>query len=152
MKIKKLLINFAIAVIAIVTIAAAAGCADGKTEVKATLLASEEKLIVIRADENGGSFEDALNSFKDDGKLTYLSTESEYGSFISAINGYTPDGSKNEFCAVYTSLTTYNGVTYSSTEYGSYEYNGKTLGSASYGVSGLPLVAGELYVITISTY
>ena len=152
MKIKKLLINFTIALIAVISIAAAAGCANGKTTVKATLIASEEKLIVIRADQNGGSFEDALNLFKDDGKLTYVSSEGQYGSFISAINGYTPDGSKNEFCAVYTSLATYNGVSYSSTEYGSYEYDGKTLGSASYGVSGLPLVAGELYVLTVSTY
>lgn len=125
-------------------------CGDG--DAKAKLLKSDEQLIVIEAIATGGSLEDALKELKSDGKIDYESSTSEYGAFLNSINGYVPDASKNEFCAIYTTLGEYEGVSYSNVEFGVYEYDGKTCASASYGISGIPLVDGEIYVITISTY
>ena len=138
-------------VTAIIAAFALSACAK-KSEVKATLLDSGEKSVVISADKTSGTLADALKLFKDENKLTYSFAEGQYGEFITQVNGYMCDSSKNEFWAIYTSLTEYGGVTYSTTDYGTYEYEGKTLGSASYGASGLPLVEGEIYVLAVATY
>ena len=125
-------------------------CGDGDAKVK--LLKNDETLVVIEAVETGGSLEDALKELKADGKLDYEGSTSDYGFYLISINGYTPDSSKNEFWAIYTTLVEYDGVIYSSAEFGTYEWDNKILSSASYGVSGLPLIAGEIYILTISTY
>ena len=125
-------------------------CTDNGTDV--TLLESGETLVVIQAKTTNGSLQDAMAKFKEEGKLTYEGTESEYGFYLTSINGYTPDASKNEFWAVYTTLGEYEGVSYSSAEYGTYNYKGNSCASASYGISGLPIVEGYLYILTISTY
>ncbi len=123
-------------------------CTDN--DVHATLLESSETLVVIQADATGGSMQDAMAKLKEAGQITYEGSESEYGFYITSVNGYTPDASKNEFWAVYTTLGEYEGVTYSSAEY-TYNYKGTSCASASYGISGLPMVEGYLYILTIST-
>lgn len=139
----------------VATITAFAGfvlSACGSNDADATLLESSEPLVVILANTTSGSMQDAMEKFKEDGKLTYEGSESEYGFYLTSVNGYTPDASKNEFWAVYTTLGEYKGVTYSSAEYGTYDYKGTSCASASYGISGLPMVEGYLYILTISTY
>ena len=116
------------------------------------ILESSDKLVVIKASAAGGSLEEAMAALKTAGKLTYDGSESEYGFYLTSVNGYTPDDSANEYWAVYTTLGDYEGVSYSNSEYGTYEYDGKTLSSASYGVSGLPMVEGEIYVLVVETY
>ena len=108
--------------------------------------------VVIRAEADGGSLADALKELNDAGELTYDGYDSDYGFFITSLIGVEADASANEFFAVYTTLGEYDGVAYSNAEYGTYFYNGKTLSSASYGVSGLPMVVGELYVIVLESY
>lgn len=139
----------------VATITAFAGfvlSACGNNDADATLLESSETLVVIQANTTNGSMQDAMAKFKEEGKLTYEGSESEYGFYLTSVNGYTPDASKNEFWAVYTTLGEYGGVTYSSAEYGTYDYQGTPCASASYGISGLPMVEGYLYILTISTY
>ena len=139
----------------VATITAFAGfvlSACGNNDADATLLESSETLVVIQASTTNGSMQDAMAKFKEEGKLTYEGSESEYGFYLTSVNGYTPDASKNEFWAVYTTLGEYGGVTYSSAEYGTYDYQGTPCASASYGISGLPMVEGYLYILTISTY
>ena len=139
----------------VATITAFAGfvlSACGNNDADATLLESSETLVVIQANTTNGSMQDAMAKFKEEGKLTYEGSESEYGFYLTSVNGYTPDASKNEFWAVYTTLGEYGGVTYSSAEYGTYDYQGTPCASASYGISGLPMVEGYLYILTISTH
>lgn len=143
------------AALIVATITAFAGfvlSACGSNDADATLLESSETLVVIQANTTNGSMQDAMAKFKEEGKLTYEGSESEYGFYLTSVNGYTPDASKNEFWAVYTTLGEYGGVTYSSAEYGTYDYQGTPCASASYGISGLPMVEGYLYILTISTY
>ena len=121
-------------------------------EADAKLLENSETLVVIEANATGGSMEDAMAKFKKAGNLDYEGSVSEFGFYLISVGGYTPDASKNEFWAVYTTLGEYEGVAYSNVDYGTYEYNGKTCASAAYGISGLPLVKGNLYILTISTY
>ena len=139
----------------VATITAFAGfvlSACGNNDADATLLESSETLVVIQANTTNGSMQDAMAKFKEEGKLTYEGSESEYGFYLTSVNGYTPDASKNEFWAVYTTLGEYGGVTYSSAEYGTYDYQGTSCASASYGITGLPMVEGYLYILTISTH
>ena len=121
-------------------------------EADAKLLENSKTLIVIEANATGGSMKDAMAKFKEAGNLDYEGETGEFGFYLTSVNGYTPDAAKHEFWAVYTTLGEYEGVVYSNVDYGTYEYNGKTLASAAYGISGLPLIAGNLYILTISTY
>ena len=118
----------------------------------AAVLEGSDKLVVIEAAATGGSLEEAMSALKEAGKLTYDGSEGEYGFYINSVNGYTPNAENNEYWAVYTTLGEYDGVEYSTADYGTYDYDGKTLASASYGISGLPLVEGEIYVLVIETY
>lgn len=108
--------------------------------------------VVIRAEADGGSLADALKALNDAGELTCDGYEGDYGFFITSLIGVEADAAANEYFAVYTTLSEYEGVAYSNAEYGTYFYNGKTLSSASYGVSGLPMVEGELYAIVLESY
>ena len=143
------------ATLIVATITAFAGfvlSACGSNDTDATLLESSETLVVIQANTTSGSMQDAMAKFKETGEITYEGSESEYGFYLTSVNGYTPDASKNEFWAVYTTLGEYEGIPYSSAEYGIYDYKGASCASASYGISGLPMVEGYLYILTISTY
>lgn len=118
----------------------------------AAVLEGSDKLVVIEASSTGGSLEEAMSALKEAGKLTYDGSEGEYGFYINSVNGYTPNAESNEYWAVYTTLGEYEGVEYSTADYGTYDYDGKTLASASYGISGLPLVKGEIYVLVVESY
>lgn len=127
-------------------------CSSDTASVSAELLESTEKLVAIKASAAGGSLEEAMASFRDAGKLTYEGSESEYGFYLTSVNGYTPDEAANEYWAVYTTLGEYEGVEYSNAGYGTFDYDGKTCSGASYGISGIPMVEGEIYVLTVETY
>lgn len=128
-------------------------CTAGKaTSAAASLLESTQKIVVIEAKATGGSLEEAMAALSKSGDLTYEGAESEYGFYLISVNGYVPDSAANEYWAIYTTLGEYEGVAYSSAEYGTYDYNGKTCASASYGVSGIPMVAGEVYILTVASY
>ena len=144
--------SFLLAIFLVVTFTFTACANDTESPIGAAVLEGSDKLAVIEASATGGSLEDAMSALKDAGKLTYEGSEGEYGFYLTSVNGYTPDADNNEYWAVYTTLGEYDGVEYSNSEYGTYDYNGKTLSSASYGVSGLPLVEGELYVLVVEAY
>ena len=137
--------------LSIVLMLALTSCGETSSE-GAKLVYSTDTYIVIEAAETGGSLEDALKALSDAGELTYGGSESEYGFYLTSINGREVDASANEYWAVYTTLGEYEGVAYSSAEFGTFDYNGKSLASASYGVSGLIMVEGELYVIVLESW
>ena len=115
------------------------GCTPEETTVKATLLENTENRVVLRAETTGGSLEDAMRALADEGKLTFTVSSGQYGA-------------KNEFWAVYTSVGEHEGVTYSNAEYGTFEWDGAVLGSASYGVSQLPLLKDALYALVFTSF
>ena len=133
-----------------------AACNKGAADVE--LLESTERIVAIKAlkTDNGTSLADALSSLKEQGKIDFDgSTSDTTGLYITSVNGYTPDFNETkEFWGVYTTLIEYSGTTYSNADYGTYDYNGTTLYSATYGISRLPLIEGEIYVlaITVSNY
>lgn len=147
----KKIISVSVVCIAVMFFAAAcAKNADGVAE----LVETGDKTVVIRAlkTDTSVSLADAMQSLKEEGKLDFTAQDGDYGLQILSVNGYTPDAGKNEFFAVYTTLGEYEGTAYSDETWGFFEYGGKRLNSAAYGVSGLPMVEGELYIITVSTY
>lgn len=105
---------------------------------------------VITVDD--GSMLDYMNALKAAGDLTFEGSNGDYGFFITSVLGI---GSKavsstaNSYSgwdwAVYTTVTTVEGVTYSGTQ--SFDYNGVTFYKASYGVSGIPSISGESYAL-----
>ena len=129
------------------------GCAQtadtGDAEFR--LVANDETCVVIAADKSDTdrSLYDALAFFATSGEITMDGSESEYGFYITSVNGVEAAG--DSYWAVYTTLGTLDGTSYSDAQWGTYEYDGKTLASASYGVSGLPLVAGEYYALVWTT-
>lgn len=142
---------FFAAVVAVFAVFAFSACeqSDG---VEVNLVHKSEKLVVIEATATGGSLKDALAVLKEEGMLDYSGSEGDFGFYLESLGGYTPDSSQNEYWAIYTTLGEYEGAEYSNTEYGTYEYDGKVCASASYGVSGILLVEGEIYLFTVESW
>ncbi|MDE6868771.1 MAG: hypothetical protein K2J83_06505 [Clostridia bacterium] len=146
-----------IASLSVVAIVAFAGCADdprGETSDKIdneysicyAFTASDE---VLEMDENT-SLKDYMDALKEGGKLDFNGSESDYGFYVTEILGVGSvyvSSTENSYAGydwyVYTTLTTLDGVIYSSDE--TFVFNGLTLYKSAYGVSGLPCVDGESY-------
>lgn len=120
----------------------------------AELVETDGNTVVIKAIKTDASVSlaDVLSSLKKQGKLDYEGRQGDYGLEILSINGYTPGADKKEFWAIYTTLGEYEGVSYSDETWGTFVYKDETLNSAAFGVSQMPIIAGELYILTISTY
>lgn len=118
---------------------------------RAEILLSDETRVVlsVKAGDETKSLYDALAAFAERGELTMEGSESEYGFYITSVNGTAADA--EHFWAVYTTLGTYQDVSYSDAQYGTWTYEERELASASYGVSGLPLVEGELYALVYTS-
>lgn len=125
------------------------GCAQAadKGDAEFRLVANDETCVVIVADKSDTdrSLYDALAFFATSGEITMDGSESEYGFYLTSLNGR--EATDEYYWAVYTTLGILDGVEYSNAAWGTWEYGGETLASASYGVSGLPLVEGELYAL-----
>lgn len=95
---------------------------------------------------------DYLLVLQERGGLEFEGYEGEWGYYITSVNGTKED--ETHFWLVYTDLVTVggDGVIYSDPSFGTYEYNGKTLNSASYGVSALPCLEGYTYALVYSSY
>lgn len=125
------------------------GCAQAadKGDAEFRFVANDETCVVIAADKSDAdrSLYDALAFFATSGEITMDGSESEYGFYLTSLNGR--EATDEYYWAVYTTLGILDGVEYSNAAWGTWEYGGETLASASYGVSGLPLVEGELYAL-----
>lgn len=126
-----------------------AGC-DGKaadSDAEVRLLTSDQTRVVVQATESDEtkSLYDGLRALADAGEIAIGGSESEFGFYITSVNGV--EATDDHYWAVYTTLGTLDGTSYSDAQWGTWEYEGNTLASASYGVSGLPLVTGEYYAL-----
>ncbi len=146
----KKLLGFLFSVLSLLALCCGFACAPSSGYNGAELISVSGTTIVIRATETSGTLYDALEAFDEADLIDIDGEEGQYGYFIEEINGYKPVN--NELFALYTTLGEYKGVTYSDASWGTYEYEGRTLASAANGVSGTPLVEGELYIIALSSY
>ena len=98
------------------------------------------------------SLKDYMDALSESGELVFDGEDGQYGFYIQSVFGKKAEG--NAFWAVYTDLVKLDGddAVYSNSEYGTFEYNGKTLNSASFGVSYLPCVEGYTYALVYSVY
>lgn len=125
-----------------------AGCAGGEAGTSdAELLVSDGTRVVVRANAGDGtqSLYSVLEAMQKENKLTFAGSESEYGYYITSVNSV--EATDDHYWAVYTTLDTLDGTSYSDAQWGTWEYEGNTLASASYGVSGLPMIEGEYYAL-----
>ena len=125
--------------------------ADGKAE--NAIFTAESGLITL---DDSTSVADYIAALKDNGELDYTAEDGAYGLFITSVNGIenvTDEGGTHGWSwAIYTNLTELDGVVYSSADYGTYQADGVTLYSASYGASGLPCVEGYVYALVYSEW
>lgn len=91
------------------------------------------------------TLEDYMNKLQDKKEISFKGTVSEYGLKITKINDV--EEGMGEYWILYTT-----DADNSNTEWGSYEYDGKTLGSATLGVSNLIIKNGETYVWVLQKY
>lgn len=127
------------------------GTQDDKIENGHTIVyafTADERLMT--ADD--GSMLDYMNALKANGDLTFEGSESDYGFYIASVLGVSGKAVSSTASSysgwdwyVYTTLTTLDGVIYSGEE--SLIIDGVTFYKASYGVSGIPCVAGESYAL-----
>ncbi len=152
---KKLTKLFA-AIIAVCTLAlcfAFAGCADDdRGEPNGQIGNGHVIVYAFTADTDDGSMLDYMNTLKTAGDLTFEGSDSDYGFYITSVLGIgrkvvtsTANSYSGWDWAVYTTVTTIDGVTYSGTE--NFEYCGITFYKASYGVSGIPCVKDASYAL-----
>ncbi len=145
----KFMQKYGAAAAALASVMLFSACAEGADigAARAEVCVNTPTCVVIEATagDEGKSLYDALAVFAERGKLTMDGSWSQYGFYLTSLNG--TDADEGHYWAVYTSLETLDGVAYSDSSYGTWEYEGKQLFGASYGVSGLPLVAGEWYAL-----
>ena len=145
----KLMQKYGAAAAALASVMLFSACAEGadigaaRAEVRVNTPACV--VIEVTAGDEGKSLYDALAVFAERGEFTMDGSWSQYGFYLTSLNG--TDADEGHYWAVYTSLEERDGVAYSDPSYGTWEYEGKQLFGASYGVSGLPLVAGEWYAL-----
>lgn len=96
-------------------------------------------MLAIRVlEETDGKLLNVMQDLQADGLLAF--TKDAQG-MITSINGQKNAADWSACWMLYTSDTEL-----SSTAWGSYEYNGNTLGSASFGANDMPVKKGEVYV------
>ena len=116
------------------------GCNKQVNTTKAEILLSNENLVVIKVIEASSSstLMDAMNYLKQNGEMDF---EVSLDGMINSINGIKNAPDWSSFWAIYTS-----DAEMSNLEWGTFEYNGKILGSAILGANTLIVQENFLYV------
>lgn len=99
------------------------------------------------------SVKDYMDALKADGRIVYEGSDGDYGFYLTSVLGLSGRAEHSDAhsysgydWAVYTTLTSIDDVIYSTDE-SVFTYNGVALYKASYGVSGIPCVAGQTYAL-----
>ena len=104
-----------------------------------------EDMVAIRVlEETNAKLIEIMQELKADEALTF--TQDAQG-MITAVNGKENAADWSKCWMLYTS-----DAEFSSTEWGGYEYNGVTLGSASFGADTLPVKKGKVYVWVYTSF
>ena len=115
------------------------GCnPSGVSHAKFSVESTENVVVVkVEAAKDARFLIDVMEQAKADGELTYETSN----GMITSINGKVNPADWSYCWMLYTSDSSM-----ASTEYGTYEYEGQTLGGAVLGVEALPVVDGGIYV------
>lgn len=97
----------------------------------------------VMSDIEGKHLIDYLNALQEKEFLTYDAPS----GFIVTMNDRTADATQGEYWFIYT-----NDEENSNTDWGTYEVDGVTYGSAKFGIKDMPLKEGKTYVFVISKY
>ena len=158
----KKLLALLFALVSTVSVFAFAGC-DGddnsaKQLDKQYVNLTVEEVVFTATDEvltldNSTSMKDYMDALASAGQLVFDGENSEYGYYLTSIYGRgskTVEATMNSYkgfdWAIYTTLSTLDGVNYADTS-ATYAYGNITLYKSSYGISYLPCVEGETYAL-----
>ena len=124
-------------VLFVLCVAGFTACDKEDADVDCTLVSASDTRVVIVIDEVEGKpvLLDAMKELREDRELSFT----YYDGMITEINGVA--NGTNDYWMIYTS-----DKKMASTEWGTIEYNGITLGSAVVGVKDLPVVTNGIYV------
>jgi hypothetical protein len=165
MKVFKRVFLVLVALVSTLTLAA---CDTGNnindyTDIKASdiFIKNEQTVVVFKG--NGDLLEEKdeyslytyMNKLKDVDLITFDGYTDSYGYYVTSVNGVEEvKGTTSSYWLLYISYTTLDGdsTIYSDASYGTYEVDGKTLNSASYGVSGIPYVIDATYALVYTTF
>lgn len=134
-----------------------AGCANGVVKVESDD-GSANYVFKVRGDvaelNDDTTLYDYMCALKERGELEFEAEKGDYGYYITSVEGVSEksEGTSGYSWMIYTDLTELDGVIYSSAEYGTWDYDGLTLNSASYGVDGMPAVESCTYALVYSAW
>jgi hypothetical protein len=123
------------------------------------LVANTKELLIFKAKETTETLSvyDALVTLQTEGKITFGGYTGDYGFTLTEVNGTKAADDWSTYWGVYTTLGSYDGVTYATEGYNdwqtgeyvdaTYTYDGVKYLYASYGVSGLPVIGGYSYAL-----
>jgi hypothetical protein len=152
---KTKILSLILSLFAIFAILSLSACGENVTTTTiddSTAVVITAKSSIMTIDDNS-TLQDYLVALKDKGEISFEGYEGTYGYYITAINGKAESLTDCTYWAVFTDFTTLDGDdTIYATDYQTVEYKGKTLYSASYGVSGIPCVEGHTYAFVFTSY
>ena len=166
---KKLLFSVAAAAAAILSVALLPACAEGTENggdgvtypsagghvefTSSVVFTASSDVTELTAETSLKNYLDALAA---KGELVYDGTEGAYGYFITSVFGIagqsSDDGSSGYSWMIYTDYTGEGDEVYADPAFGTFVYGGKTLASASYGVSLLPCEEGYTYALVYEAW
>lgn len=149
----KKFLTLLLAALSAAVIFAFAGCAkDNRTGADGEIYGGYSLCYAFTAQDGAPCLKDYLDGLRQENKLDYKTAQGGFGCYITevfGVGGVTVSSSAGYYAGydwyVYTTLTSLDGVIYSTDE--SFIFNGLTLYKCSYGVSGLPCVKGESYAL-----
>ena len=131
------------------------GCKGTKGEVKVIVFGNDgyefDSYLIDTTGKDIVHLVDALEYLKNDSEISF--TYDGTGGYINSVNGYVPvsGATSGEFWAIYTDCSI-EGLDYFDISWGTCDFNNNTFGSASKGISELPLTKGATYIIKLSTW
>lgn len=138
-KLTKIIVVIMIAVFALCAFA----CGE---EGKVTLVVIGEENKVYQIDTTGkelSTLKDLMDYLVENEEFSY----EEMSGFVNSVNGKNP--SSTEFWGIYTDLEL-NDIPYYDSSWGTADYDGKSYGSASKGITELPLSGGATYIFMLT--
>ncbi len=119
--------------------------ACGKKGVECSVVMPNETTVVITVTkaDTGAVLTDAMAELKSQGKLEYSTT----GTMVSSISGKENKADYSSCWMLYTS-----DKEMSNEEWGTFEYDGKSYGSAILGADALEILTGETYIWVYVTF
>ncbi len=126
-------------------------CEKQEGAVKASVVESNDTLLVIRIEETDGNatLYDVMKYLQDEGKITFESQSSTYGEMLEGINGKANDNGAGAYWMAYTTDTEEG---FSNAAWGVYEYGGQTFNSNALGMSSMIVKKDCLYAWVYQSY